>query len=137
MGLARTSRAASASCSSARLLRASVLLPGAQTQPSATRSLGSALTQLPPTEDWGPCHLQGLSLRNLCSGSLGNLEKEAINYLPKIMQVVKRGTDPSSLQTPTMAQQELATLFCRVTSAVGLPHLHYSLPSTLYWDELY
>lgn len=110
--------------------------------PPCYRSLRSALTQLLPMEDWGLCRLQELSLGSLCSGSLGNLEKnrEAINYLPKIMQVVRRGRDPSSPQTLTMAQQGPAMLFRVVTprtSAFGLLHLPYPLPSTLYWDELY
>lgn len=110
--------------------------------PHCCRSLRSALTQLLLTKGWGLCHLQELSLGSLCSGSLGDLEKtmEAINYLPKIMQVVRRGRDPSPLQTLTTAEQGLAMLFCIVTPrtlAFGLLHPPYPLPSTLCWDELY
>lgn len=93
--LLRLCMAAAGQCPSPRHLDTTIC-------PHCCRSLRPALTQLLPTEDWGLCHLG-----NLCSGSLGNLEKtmEAINYLPKITQVVKRGTDPRSLQTLTMAPQ--------------------------------
>lgn len=51
------------------------------TCPHCCRSSRSALTQLLPMKDSGLCHLQGLSLGSLRSGSLGNLKKtiEAIN----------------------------------------------------------
>lgn len=53
---------------------------------------------------------------------------EVINDLSKIMQMVRRGRDPSSFQTLTMAQQGLAMLFCAVTSCT--PRLWFVVHST-------